>query len=234
MSKLGRLLSLRMRIVLVTIALFAAVSGFFYWQMHWRPDAGIWRMQGVALSPRNAPFDWPILAHGDARFVYLDAVGAGRGTGNFFTANRAEALAAGMHVGATFRLSTCSSIADQVTDFVRLVPRDAEALPPLLFIHLDKECERRPTRALLLSEIGTLVSQLETHTGKTVIVGISEALEDEYHVAAAINRPLLLDNPRSTPDAESGPWALWLANDKLRIDGAVGSVDWLVLNDSEG
>lgn len=234
MTKLGRLLSVRLRIVLATIALFAAVSGYFYWQMHWRPDAGLWRMQGVALSPRNTPMDWPVLVRSDVRFVYLDAVGSGRGTGNFFTVNRADALAAGMHVGATFRLSTCRSIADQVTDFVRLVPRDTQALPPLLFINLDKDCERRPTRALLLSEIGTLVSQLETHTGKTVIVGISDALEDEYHVAAAINRPLLLDSPRSTPDKESGPWALWLANDKLRINGAESSVDWLVLNDSEG
>lgn len=230
----ARFISLRIRIILAIVALLAAVSGFYYWQTHWRPDAGLWRMQGVALSPDNVPIDWPVLGRSNVRFVYLDAVRSGRGTGDFFTTNRAAALSANLHVGAALRLSTCRQIADQVTDFVRLVPRDTASLPPLLIINFDEQCERRPTRALLLSEIGTLVRQLETHTGKTAIVGLSDALEDEYRIASAINRPLLLDSPRSTPDEDSGAWALWLANDRLRMEGVMGSVEWLVLNDSEG
>lgn len=221
----------RLRILLAALVLLFGWLGFEYWRGHWRPDSAQWPMQGVAVDTDNMPIHWGALVSTGARFAYIDAVDNGRATGAFYSQNADAARAAGLRVGATFALSLCAPIADQVSGFVRLVPRDAHALPLLLRLSLDSDCARRPTRALMLSELGTLISQLETHSGKSLVVAPSADFEAEYAITRAINRPVLIDHIRAVPPAEAGPWALWLANDHLRLSGASGRLDWLVLND---
>ncbi len=221
----------RLRVLLAALLLLFGWLGWEYWRGHWRPDSAQWPMQGVAVDSDNMPIHWGALVSSGARFAYIDAVENGHATGAFYSQNADAARAAGLRVGATFTLNLCAPIADQVSGFVRLVPRDAQALPILLRLSLDSDCARRPTRALMLSELGTLISQLETHSGKPLVVAPSPDFEGEYGIARAINRPLLADHIRAVPPPEAGPWALWLANDHLRLSGASGRLDWLVLND---
>ena len=221
----------RVRLVLAVLAAAAMWLGWEYWRGHWRPNDARWPMQGVAVEPANMPLSWPGLATAEARFAYIDAVRGGRGTGTFYTDNAAAARAAGLRVGARLRINLCVAMPDQVAAYVRLVPRESDALPPMIALDIDEACDRRPTPALMMAELGTLVNQVETHAGKAAVVAPSAAFAEAYPVAAGINRPLVIDHVRGEPDPADGPWALWLANDRLRLSGASGSVGWLVLND---
>lgn len=222
--------ALRM-LALLALLVGVALFGWHRWSSGWRPDAAQWPVQGLALGPQNEPVSWPGIAQGPARFAYISATDGARIANPNFTRDHDAASLHNIRTGAIHHYAMCASAGDQAAAFVRLVPRESAALPTLVMLEPDPDCARQPTRALLLAELSTFLGQIETHMGKAAVIAPDAAMEAQYDLARAINRPLMLRAVRSEPAAESSGWALWLANDRLRLPGASGSVDWLVLND---
>lgn len=219
------------RLVMLLVLAGAIATGWKIWANGWRPDTSQWPMQGVAIGPTNAPVSWPSLASQGANFAYIDATD-GEGRANpAFTREQAAARASGFRVGAIHYFGLCTLVSQQADGFVRLVPRDPEALPPAIILDLDDDCPRKPTRALLLTELSTFLNQLETHMGKAAIIAPDAAFEAEYQVTQAINRPLWLRSNRSEPPIDGPDWIIWQANDTLKVAGSTGPTRWLVLND---
>ncbi|MEQ1688352.1 MAG: glycoside hydrolase, partial [Sphingopyxis sp.] len=161
--------------------------------------------------------------------AYIDAtIGALPSRGDF-TNNHYAAMSAGLRVGPIHHYRLCVSAMDQAAAFVRLVPREESALPPLVMLGLDDDCPRQPTRALLLSELSTFLTQIETHMGKSAIIAPDADFEGRFAIIAAINRPIMVRGPRAVPDTDGPAWLLWLANDRLRISGSTGPTSLLVL-----
>ncbi|QJQ33240.1 glycoside hydrolase [Sphingomonas lacunae] len=219
------------RLVLLMLLAGAVVIGWKVWANGWRPDRSEWPMQGVAIGPENAPVSWPSLASQGANFAYIDATdGTGRAN-SAFTREQAAARASGFRVGAIHHFGLCTLASQQADGFVRLVPRDRDALPTAIILDLDEACPRKPTRALLLTELSTFLNQLETHMGKAAIIAPDRAFESEYSVSEAINRPLWLRSNRAEPATEGPDWIIWQANDTLKVAGSTGPTRWLVLNE---
>lgn len=217
------------RALIALVILIAATLGWQWWAAHWRPDSADWPTQGIAIGPDNIPLRWPSIAMRDIAFAYIDAtVGASPSHGDFTNSHDA-ALSAGLRVGPIHHYRLCAPAMDQAAAFVRLVPREATALPPLVMLGLDEDCPRQPTRALLLSELSTFLTQIETHMGKSAIIAPDTDFEERFAVIAAINRPIMVQSARAVPDADGPAWLLWLANDRLRIDGSTGATRLLVL-----
>ena len=86
-----------------------------------------------------------------------------------------------------------------------------------------------PTRALLLSELATFLAQIEAHTGKRSVIAPGPAFEADYRVTAGIARTTWLRRDFFEPDYGAHPWAMWQANDYVRLTGAGGTVGWNVL-----
>lgn len=215
--------------IALIVVLALAAGGFAWWASRWAPPAADWPMQGIAVGAANQPLRWASLKRHGVGFAYVDAMRAGR-FDPAFAAMQDGARAAGLRAGPVLHFSLCAGASDQVTGFVRNVPRDPEALPPVVLVEREDGCTSEPSRALLLSELTTYLTQIETHLGKSAIVGADAAMESTYGLSGAINRPLWLTSLR-TPPATPG-WTLWLANDARRIDGAAGPVRWLVLDNS--
>ncbi|MEK6540916.1 MAG: GH25 family lysozyme [Pseudomonadota bacterium] len=220
----------RARQAAMLLAIVAAiVLSWRWWSTYWRPDPAVWSMQGVAIGADNAPVSWPSLRSQGIGFAYVDATrGNGQSNPNF-TRDHDGALSAGLRVGPIHHYRLCVTAMDQVAAFVRLVPRDEAALPPLVMLDLDDTCPHQPTKALLLSDLSTFLTQLETHMGKQAVIAPSAAFEARYYVASAINRPLMIISPRAEPAPGSPAWVLWLANDRLAISGSTGPTRLLVL-----
>ena len=221
-----------LRIALAVIAGALLYGGFLWWAAHWHPAPNRWPIQGVAIGSANRPVSWPSLATKGASFAYIDAVTSGTHADANFTAEREAARAAGLRVGAIHHFALCTLASDQAGAFVRLVPREADALPPAVMLDVDAHCPHPPTRALLLSELTTFVNQLETHMGKAVIIAPSADFEARYQVADAINRTLWLRRNWRAPPEDGPPWVIWQANDALRVTGSTGSTRWLVLHNT--
>jgi lysozyme len=212
------------------LALFAAAM-FWWWAGNWQPDRDRWPLQGVAVGPANTPLSWDTLAATGAEFAYIDAILAGTRPNAGFTTEHDRAVAAGVRVGAVHHYDLCQPANAQAAAFVTRVPREAYGLPAAVMIADDPDCRSRPSRALLLSELTTFLNQIETHLGKPAILAPAPDVDAEYQVTDAINRPLWVQrNWREPPADASRPWVVWQANDRLRSDGANGTVRRLVLN----
>lgn len=208
--------------------------GWQSWTSGWMPDRARWPTQGVAVGADNAPVSWAGLASQGATFAYIDATDGAEAVSPRFTAEHDAAVAAGLRVGAIHRFDICALASEQAAAFVRLVPREASALPPAVMLDFSARCERRPTRALLLTELTTFLTQVETHMGKAAVVSPGADIEADYGVAEAVNRPLWLRSNRAEPAPEAGQWTIWQANDAALVAGSTGPTRWLVTNDGTG
>ena len=205
--------------------------GVSTWAADWAPDRARWPVQGVAIGDDNMPVDWAALSRQGIGFVYIDATDGSADASSRFTALYDDAVAAGLRVGAIHRFDMCALASEQSAAFVTLVPRDADALPPAVTIDTTERCQRRPTKALLITELTTFLTQLETHMGKIALVGPAPDVEDEFGVMAAVSHPLWLRSNRAEPGPDQPDWVIWQANDTATIDGLSGQARRLVAND---
>lgn len=224
-------------LIWVGAAIIAALLAWGGWSRHvatWLPDRAAWPAHGVAVGAGNGPVNWPRLMRDGVSFAYIDATdGADNGFAGYSREHDA-AVAAGLPVGAIHHYDVCAAANDQAAAFVRLVPREANALPPVVTVDARANCFRTPTRALLLSELTTFLTQIETHVGKAALIDLSATAGADYAIVGAIDRRLWLASNRTAPGDEAGDWAIWLANDGYEADGADGVVRLLVARESAG
>lgn len=218
--------------VVVALLIGGLWWGWQSWTSGWMPDRARWPTQGVAVGHANEPIDWPALAKAGASFAYVDARGVGRINPDF-EAEVDAAKAAGLRVGVAYNRSLCPSW-DQSSEFVTLIARDPTMLPPLIILDRQEWCDRWPTRAAVISELTTFLTQVETHLGKSAIIAPDDDFEEFYSIKSAINRPVMIMRNRSEPTPDDGEWTIWQANDAALVAGSTGPTRWLVANDGTG
>ena len=205
-------------------------GGWGWWQLrHWTPDLAAYPDQGAEVSAADGAVRFRTLKALGARFVYLDASDGAR-RDPAFAANLAEAREAGLRVGAVHRFDPCAMADGQSANFVVLVPRQGELLPPA--IALDRtadDCAAHVGEAEVESELMTLINQIEAHTGKPAILQVSERFEDRYGLATRLERSLWVIGTWREPAYTGRPWLMWTANESLEIEAADRPLRWVVV-----
>lgn len=200
-----------------------------WWAARWTPPRAQYPLQGVTIDAGNGAVHWGSVQAAGADFAYVFATAGDDGIDPMYARNIAAAREAGVRTGAIHRYSLCSLATDQAANFIRRVPRRADALPPVVWLDYDDRCPDRPTRALLLSELATFLAQIEAHLGKRSLIAPGPAFEADYQVTSGIARTTWLRRDFFAPDYGAHPWAMWQANDYMRIAGAAGTVGWNVV-----
>ena len=215
--------------VFVLLGLIAAAWG--WWEARsWRPDEAEWPDQGALVGARDGAVAFATLRGLGANFVYLEASEGARTQDRAFPDNVAAARQAGLQVGAVHVFDPCVAADGQSANFVTMVPRDADMLPPAIALERTaKDCPERVSRAAIQSELMTLVNQLEAHAGQPLILKISPQFEERYGIAARIERNLWLERDWFEPDYGGRPWLLWTANGELQTEAAEGPLRWVVV-----
>lgn len=220
---------LRLMAALVLLALAGAVWGWWHLN-HWRPDPGVFKVQGAEIDSEDGVIDWAELKRSGAEFVYLDASASAFARDAAFTRNLEEARAAGLQVGAVHRYDPCQPAERQAANFVSMVPRDTRLLPPAVELELlTEQCPVKISDSAVVSELTTFLNQVETHTGKAALLKLSGDFEDRFQVALAIDRNLWLTRTRFQPDYAGRPWTLWSANPALETEAADAPLRWIVV-----
>ncbi|AKM09072.1 glycoside hydrolase family 25 protein [Croceicoccus naphthovorans] len=219
----------RPRLWLVFAAVVLAIVGTIWWkQAHWTPDVADYPLQGAWLSDGDVKVV-PALPELGARFVYVTASLGAKGQNADFSATVEAARQAGLQAGAVHIYDPCRRADEQSANFVTLVARDADLLPPA--VYLDKsgeDCPRRVRPAEVESELVVFLNQIESHAGMRAILAPSERFEEEYHFGSRAERELWLTRNWIAPGYAGRPWALWTANTDLRTGVVGGSVAWVV------
>jgi lysozyme len=195
----------------------------------WAPSRADYPVQGIDVSHHQGKIDWPrVKAHG-VDFAYLKATEGADFRDERFAENWQNAQAAGVRRGAYHFFTLCRLARDQATNFITTVPRDRQALPPVIDLEFGGNCKDRPDRKVLLAEVATFIKMVESHAEKPVMLYVTREFENAYQVSAAFRRPLWLRSMLLTPSYGSHPWVMWQGSSFARVDGIEGRVDWNVL-----
>lgn len=206
-------------------------AGIGWWHLrHWRPSRDSFPVQGVEVGEADGPIAWDSLKAIGVNFAYIDASASAFARDPRFVANLEGAKAAGMQVGAVHLYDPCQPAQTQSANFVVTVPRDLTMLPPAVELdRLADDCPMHVSEARVESELMTFLNQIETHTGKAVILKVTPRFEARYHIAVRLERNLWLVQNRTQPDYAGRPWTLWTANTDYLNQVTQHGLRWLVV-----
>ncbi|QKG72359.1 glycoside hydrolase family 25 protein [Erythrobacter mangrovi] len=221
----GMKMGLFLLLLIGVAAVYAAYEG-----RSWRPDESVWPDQGALVSAADGPVAFDTLHGLGGKFVYLEASEGSTGHDIGFAQNMVRARAAGLEVGAVHRFDPCQAADGQSANFVTMVPRDRDLLPPAILLEDTTEhCAEHVSKAAVQSELITLVNQIEAHTGKPVILAPIEEFEAAYGVSQRIDRQLWLTRSWFEPDYAARPWLMWTANRWYKSEAAGQPLRWVVV-----
>ncbi len=220
-------MSRRLALAGVTL-IFACLIVVFYLRSTgmYPADRGKYPVRGIDVSHHQGMIDWKRVAADDVSFAILKATEGGDHLDTRFATNLAQALDAGLAVGAYHFFTFCRPGAEQATNFIATVPRDPRLLPPAVDIEFHGNCPERPTAEKLRTELMAFLDPVETYFGKPAVI----YLPDDAAIRYGSVMPERLRWVRSLiahPGDEG--WVYWQYDDKGRVDGIEGDVDLNVL-----
>ena len=220
-----------LRAAALALLILLAGAAYLWWSLqHWTPEESAFPDQGALISASDGLVNFNTLAAIGASFAYLEASdGAGR-LDPRFARNFSAAREAGLNVGAVHRFDPCVLADGQTANFVTVVPRTADMLPPVIALRGTAEpCAKPVSDAAVESELMTLINQIENHSGKPAILKLDPEFEDAYAISAKLERNLWLTRTRFAPGYAKRPWLLWSANEELRSEAAKEPIEWVVV-----
>ncbi|QAX28524.1 glycoside hydrolase family 25 protein [Leisingera sp. NJS204] len=187
-------------------------------------------VHGIDVSRYQGEIDWRRVRRSGVSFAYIKATEGGDHTDAMFRDNWRGARAAGLKRGAYHYYYFCRPAAEQARWFIRNVPRDANALPPVLDMewnHRSRTCRTRPDGAKVRAEARKFLNILERHYGKRPVVyttvdfyrdtGIGRLSGTEFWLRSVAG------HPRKVYPGES--WSFWQYSGTGEVPGVAGDVD---------
>lgn len=192
-------------------------------------DARRKAIQGIDVSRWQGDIDWEKVKDAGTRFAFIKATEGGDHVDPNFKRNWIEAKKHGIPRGAYHFVWWCRPAKDQVRWIKKHIPRDPDALPPVLDVEWqnDSQCTRRVSREDALEKIRIMMAALREHTGKKPIIYTDINFHEDVLEGAFNDHPYWL---RSTaaPLAKRyarDRWEFWQFTTTGRVPGIVGHVD---------
>jgi lysozyme len=217
-------------VVAAMVVLAVAVAGWarYAFVPGYRPALAAGERFGVDVSNHQGDIDWPAVAADDMRFAYIKATEGGDYVDTRFTANWAGARAAGLDRGAYHFFTLCRPGAEQAENFLRTVPADADALPPVVDLELGGNCAARPDRAAVETEVRAFVDRVEDAGRGPVVLYLLDDMAELYPLADTFDRSRWERRILRRP-ARDG-WWIWQVTGFSRVAGIGGPADLDVMS----
>jgi len=162
-------------------------------------------------------------------FVYMKATEGKDYLDPNFKQNWAKAKASGMAHGAYHFMTWCSTAAELAKWFVKNVPADQSALPPVLDLEWnhDSSCKRKWDKADVLEKIRVMLAVMEKHTGKLPIIYTDMTFHRDILAGEHFDNAFWLRSTAAEPaERYSGrQWMMWQWTQTGVLNGVVGEVD---------
>jgi lysozyme len=144
-------------------------------------------IQGLDVARYQGRIDFAAARNGGTHFVYMKSTEGKDYLDPNFRENWQRAREAGVARGAYHFMTWCSLASEQAAWFVRNVPNDPDALPPVLDLEFNNhsKCKNKHNREDLLEKVRVMLAAMEAHTGKVPIIYTDinfhrEVLEGEH------------------------------------------------------
>jgi lysozyme len=178
---------------------------------------------GVDVSSHQGEVDWERVAGDGIAFTYIKATEGADFVDERFRRNWEGAAAVGLDRGAYHFLTLCRPGVEQAENFLRTVPSDPDAVPPVVDLELAGNCSKRPDPAWVERELGAFLEQVESATGQTVVLYVGDDFEGRYHLRDEMDRPIWHRRVLIRPDVDG--WWIWQVHGYASVDGIDGDAD---------
>lgn len=186
-------------------------------------------IQGMDVARYQGAIDFHKVYSSGVHFVYMKATEGDDYVDPAFADNWKKARAAGMAHGAYHFMTWCSTAADQAAWFVKNVPADEDALPPVLDLEWNhgSSCTNKFSRADVLEKIRVMLKVMEQHTGKLPIIYTDITFHHDILEGEHFDNPFWLRSTAAEPPQRYGnrQWMLWQWTQTGVLNGVVGEVD---------
>ncbi|WP_205927370.1 GH25 family lysozyme, partial [Rhizobium sp. P32RR-XVIII] len=194
-------------------------------------------VHGVDVSRWQGGIDWAKLRTQGANFAYIKATDGGDHLDPMFRKNWRNAKEAGLKRGAYHFFYWCRTAGEQADWFIRNVPRDADALPPVIDVEWNGEssCRKQPSRARVLEKMQVFMDKLERHYGQRPIIYTAPDFYRDNLQGAFPNYHFWLRSVAAHP-AKVYPgrkWLFWQYSGSGLSHGVEGRIDLNVFRGSE-
>ncbi|KQV84243.1 GH25 family lysozyme [Rhizobium sp. Root1220] len=194
-------------------------------------------VHGVDVSRWQGDIDWATLQGQGANFVYIKATDGGDHLDPMFRKNWRNAKQAGLKRGAYHFFYWCRTAGEQADWFIRNVPREAGALPPVIDVEWNGEssCKRQPSRQHVLEKMKVFMDKLERHYGQRPIIYTAPDFYRDNLRGEFLDYPFWLRSVAVHP-AKIYPgrkWIFWQYSGSGLSHGVDGRIDLNVFHGSE-
>lgn len=195
-------------------------------------------VQGIDVSRFQDTIDWREAKSAGVKFAFLKATEGGDIVDPMFRAHWRGADRANIRRGAYHFYYFCTDPEVQARWFIRNVPKDRGALPPVLDMEwnpLSPTCQRRPTGTVVRREMKVFLDIVEQHFGQRPIIYTTPQFYRDAGLSAMRWEEFWL---RSTADAlhlvyPGQPWRFWQYSATGVVPGAQGDVDLNAFNGTQ-
>lgn len=188
-----------------------------------------YQVHGVDVSRWQGDIDWMKLRTQGANFAFIKATDGGDHLDPMFQTNWRRAKEAGIKRGAYHFFYWCRVASSQAEWFIRNVPKDPDALPPVIdaeYNH-DSACKKQLSRAKYVEKIKVFAEMLERHYGKRPIIYTAPDFYEDNLAGELKNYPFWLRSVAAHPSKRypNRRWVFWQYSGSGLSHGVSGKID---------
>ena len=194
-------------------------------------------VHGVDVSRWQGNIDWVKLRSQGANFAFIKATDGGDHLDPMFHKNWKAAADAGIKRGAYDFFYWCRVASHQADWFIRNVPKEKGALPPVLDVEWNafSACKKRPSREVVLEKMRVFLEMLEKHYGQKPIIYTAPDFYRDNLKGAFTDYPFWLRAVAQHPEKvyPGRDWVFWQYSGTGLSKGVKGQIDLNVFHGSE-
>jgi len=203
------------------------------------PGRTPWQYQvhGIDVAKYQGDINWAQAKRGGVSFAFIKATEGGDHLDERFATNWQSSGLVGLPRGAYHFYYFCRTAAEQARWFIRNVPKDPRALPPVLDMewnHQSKTCKKRPSAAKVRAEMRRFLRMVEHHYGKRPLIYTTVDFYKDNQLSLMQDYELWLRSVAGHP-GEVYPgqrWSFWQYTGTGQIPGIRGNTDINVFSGS--
>ncbi len=194
-------------------------------------------VHGVDVSRWQGEIDWPKLRTQGANFAYIKSTDGGDHLDPMFQTNWRRAKEAGVKRGAYHFFYWCRVASEQAAWFIRNVPNDPDALPPVIDVEYNhlSDCKRRLSPEKIREKMQVFMDILEKHYGKRPVIYTAPDFYKDNLQNAFLDYPFWLRSVAAHPSKiyPGRRWLFWQYSGSGLSQGVNEKIDLNVFSGNE-